>query len=191
MVQLGSAVGASCAMGIKHELAKRMRGEPTSSEAIAWSILRRNGCFGLRFRRQHVIGGFIVDFYCGSLRLAIEIDGEVHDDPQAAVSDEERTAALAARGVVVARIRNSDLSAGALEALIRPYIEKTGTRPPSPSYGEGVRGRGSGAGAIGGMKSEQVPTEEAPRRRGSIPATRPDLDEPSMPPRPDSGTFPP
>ena len=93
-----------------------------------------------------MIGRFIVDFYCGSLRLAIEIDGGAHDDPQAAASDEERTAALAARGIAVERIRNSELSYGALEALIRPYAEKAVMRPPSPSYGEGARGRGEDAG---------------------------------------------
>jgi len=63
---------------IKIQLARDFRKSPTNSERIMWEILRRNNFFGLGFRRQHIIEGFIVDFYCHELKLIIEIDGGVH-----------------------------------------------------------------------------------------------------------------
>ena len=69
-----------------------------------------------------MIQGFIVDFYCASLRLAVEIDGAVHDGADARTYDSERTAALAASRVTVVRIRNDDVSRRALEELIRPHL---------------------------------------------------------------------
>src|SRR5581483_124837 len=59
--------------------ARAMRGAPTRGEAVLWAELRGRGLSGWRFRRQHVIAGYIVDFYCPRLWLAIEVDGSVHD----------------------------------------------------------------------------------------------------------------
>jgi len=60
---------------LKVALAKINRSEPTAAEAAAWDLLRNRRCLGLKFRRQHVIRGFIVDFYCPELRIAVEVDG--------------------------------------------------------------------------------------------------------------------
>jgi very-short-patch-repair endonuclease len=53
--------------------------------------LRRRGLAGLRFRRQHPIGPYILDFYCDEFRLAVEIDGQSHDHPDRIAHDQRRT----------------------------------------------------------------------------------------------------
>src|SRR5512135_1457663 len=74
--------------------ARRMRKRPTRSEALLWAQLRR-GKLGVRFRRQHPMLGFIVDFYCASARLVVEVDGSVHDSFEARRHDTARDAWLA------------------------------------------------------------------------------------------------
>jgi very-short-patch-repair endonuclease len=59
-------------------IAREMRGKPTEAENLLWQRLRRHQLHGLSFRRQHSIGQFVVDFYCGKARLVIEIDGPIH-----------------------------------------------------------------------------------------------------------------
>ena len=73
---------------LKVALAKANRHQPTPAEAAAWALLRNRRCLGLKFRRQHVIRGFIVDFYCPELRLAVEVDGTVHRGRTQAEYDE-------------------------------------------------------------------------------------------------------
>jgi len=74
--------------------ARQLRGSPTPAEAHAWQLLRKSQFEGLKFRRQHVIGGFIVAFYCASQKLALELDGNVHGGPDQQASDAHRDAAL-------------------------------------------------------------------------------------------------
>jgi len=62
----------------KFRQAKRFRREMTRPEKMLWSRLRANRLLGLHFRRQHVLRGFILDFYCHKAGLAVEIDGGVH-----------------------------------------------------------------------------------------------------------------
>jgi len=57
--------------------ARELRKEPTRGERLLWQELRRGG-LGVRFRRQHPIDGFILDFYCAEARLAVEVDGASH-----------------------------------------------------------------------------------------------------------------
>ena len=83
-----------------------------------------------------MIRGFIVDFYCAELRLAVEVDGAVHRHQFQAEYDEARSLALANAGVGVVRIRNEQVSAAGLVALLEPYV----TAAPSPRRGEGARG---------------------------------------------------
>ncbi len=92
------------ATGYKVQQAREMRRKPTAAESLLWFSLRRRGLAGLRFRRQHVVAGYIVDFYCPAVRLAVEIDGGVHDDSLR--RDAERDAQLAEVGVKVLRFRN-------------------------------------------------------------------------------------
>ena len=88
----------------KLSLAKQLRREMTLAERRLWKALRRNAADGFHFRRQQVIAGYIVDFYCNTAKLAIELDGEVHGEQ--ANYDELRDGVLAQNGVRVVRISN-------------------------------------------------------------------------------------
>ncbi|HYH82774.1 MAG TPA: endonuclease domain-containing protein [Longimicrobium sp.] len=97
------------------ERARVLRGEMTPAETALWSALRRDAVDGLSFRRQHAIRGFILDFFCPSRKLAVEVDGEVHEGQQE--RDAERTAALALLGIRVIRFRNDEVL-GDLTAVV-------------------------------------------------------------------------
>jgi very-short-patch-repair endonuclease len=111
----------------KLALARSFRRQPMLAEATAWSLLRGRRILGLKFRRQQVIAGFIVDFYCASRHLALELDGAVHGDPAQAEHDALRTQVLSRLAIDVVRIRNDQVSELALRELLAPYSE-----PPSP-----------------------------------------------------------
>ena len=117
------------------ERARELRRHPTSAERSAWELLRDRRILDLKFRRQHAIGRFIVDFYCADLRLVLELDGGIHRDHGRASYDAARTAWLEAHGFRVVRIENNQLSRENLLRLFDSY-----GRPPSPRSGEGDRG---------------------------------------------------
>jgi very-short-patch-repair endonuclease len=73
------------------ERAQKLRASSTPAERRIWSILRAKRLAGLKFRRQHVVGNFIVDFVCLPARLIIEVDGDTHGDDEAALRDAKRT----------------------------------------------------------------------------------------------------
>jgi very-short-patch-repair endonuclease len=99
-----------------------------------WEIVRRGGIDGWHFRRQQVVEGFIVDLFCAKLRLAIELDGAVHNDPELARLDHERDEVLRGRGLKVIRLRNELISRETLAAIV-----KAATPPPTGGgVGEGV-----------------------------------------------------
>ncbi len=77
-------------------------------EVLLWRLIKNRGA-GLRFRRQHPIGAYVLDFYCAELRLAIEIDGAAHDTGDRPERDEKRTVWLEHQGVEVIRIPASDV----------------------------------------------------------------------------------
>jgi very-short-patch-repair endonuclease len=88
----------------KLSLAKRLRREMTPAERRLWAAIRRNAIDGFHFRRQQVIEGYVVDFYCASAKLAIELDGGVHQDQWK--YDESRDKIISLSGVRVLRIPN-------------------------------------------------------------------------------------
>jgi very-short-patch-repair endonuclease len=94
---------------------------------------------GLKFRRQSVLHGFIVDFYCASERLVVELEGDVHDASERRSYDDARTAFLEAAGYRVIRIRNRDVTRAYLEEVLRKRLRRRPAVPPLPK-GEGVRG---------------------------------------------------
>jgi len=97
---------------------------------------------GLRFCRQRVLHGFVVDFYCPALRMILELDGAPHDTGAQVGYDAARTSWLAASGYRVIRIRNKDLTREYLESILKAAVRdrQTSPRPPSPRSGEGDRG---------------------------------------------------
>jgi len=87
--------------------AKDLRRKMTKEECILWQHLRGNRLHGLHFRRQQIIDGFIVDFYCHAAGLVVEVDGEIHQ--QHAAYDAERDRILSARGLRIVRIKNEEI----------------------------------------------------------------------------------
>ena len=91
----------------KIQRAKELRQKMTSAEKILWQHLRAKRFHGLKFRRQQIIAGFIVDFYCHSLRLIIEVDGKIHNKQKE--QDLERESILKAKGLQVIRFTNQQV----------------------------------------------------------------------------------
>ena len=85
--------------------ARKNRKAPTPAEAQLWQALRSNQ-LGPRFRRQHAIEDYIVDFVCLSAWLVVEVDGEIHQRPEEAEYDDGRTHALQECGFLVVRYSN-------------------------------------------------------------------------------------
>src|SRR4029453_16710009 len=86
----------------KLQRAKELRHEMTPAEKILWQELRANK-LGVHFRRQQVIEGFIVDFYCHKAALVIEVDGDIHDLQQE--DDARREIVLGELGLRIVRLR--------------------------------------------------------------------------------------
>lgn len=106
----------------------------TPAERLLWAILRRSRTNGLHFRRQQVIGKYVVDFYCDAARLAIELDGEPHE--MRADHDFRRDGELQQLGVSVIRMPNEtvraepDMVAVWIAARARERMEElTGPNP--------------------------------------------------------------
>ncbi len=74
---------------------------------------------GHRFRRQHILGPFVIDFYCPALRLAVEVDGAVHDEPSQRAHDGARQDALEQYGVSFVRVRSGDAERRPKEVVAR------------------------------------------------------------------------
>jgi very-short-patch-repair endonuclease len=88
----------------KRERARELRSEMTPAEIHLWEQLRRRQRLNLKFRRQHCVAGFWLDFYCHERRLAIEVDGPVHQDQEE--YDASRTVILNGLGITVVRFTN-------------------------------------------------------------------------------------
>ena len=89
--------------------ARRLRASTTDAEHRLWDILRDRRLAGAKFRRQHPIGRYVLDFYCAAARLAIEVDDKHHREPEAIEYDTERAKMLAARAIRVPRFANEEI----------------------------------------------------------------------------------
>ncbi len=85
---------------------KKLRNNLTPAEAKFWTLVQNSKLEGRKFRRQHSVGNYILDFYCPSEKLAIELDGEVHFNETAQLKDAERTLFLKYYGIKVLRFEN-------------------------------------------------------------------------------------
>jgi len=108
-------------------LARNMRREMTTTEAMLWARLRRNG-LGINFRRQQIVDGFIADFYCHAAALVVEVDGPTHD----AKYDAERDQIFAAHGITVLRFTNKEVytKIGFVLSRLRQYLAAKMPNPP-------------------------------------------------------------
>lgn len=118
------------------EVARQFRKAPKPSEAILWQALRGRKLEGRKFRRQQPIGVFIVDFFCGTERLIVEVDGGVHDSQQEV--DQQRQKLLESLGLRVVRLPSELVEMNLNEALA---VVRQAFNPhplaPSPKLGEG------------------------------------------------------
>src|SRR3989338_5727637 len=132
-------------MTTKHiERCKRLRKSQTDAEAKLWSILRNRRLGGIKFRRQHPIGKYILDFYCPAHKLAIEADGGQHYDDNGRREDEARTKILSKHGVRIIRFSDLDIlndMEGVYEAILKE-IERGNDPPSSPPFPPRARGGG-------------------------------------------------
>ena len=88
--------------------ARALRRDMTPQERHLWYDFLRE--YPVKFYKQRIIGSFIVDFYCASAKLVIELDGSQHYEDQGLAYDAERTAYLEALGLKVLRFSNSDIN---------------------------------------------------------------------------------
>ncbi|WP_223883419.1 endonuclease domain-containing protein [Arenibacter lacus] len=91
------------------EKARWLRKSMTEAEKRLWTRLKNNACKGLRFRRQHPIHHFIVDFYCHKIGLVVEIDGEYHSNKEQKELDKKRTELLNFQDLHVIRFSNEEV----------------------------------------------------------------------------------
>ena len=127
--------------------ARHLRRRQTDAERRLWHRLRTRRLGGHKFRRQHSIGKYIVDFYCEDARLVIELDGGGHNEPQQKAYDKRRTSTLEQLGLTVLRFWNHELLLNTEQVLevILEALENVPSPCPSP---RGERGLLRGASAL-------------------------------------------
>ena len=124
--------------------ARRLRSTQTDAEQLMWMLLRGRRFCGFKFRRQHPLGRYILDFFCLDAMLAVELDGGGHNQAEQAEYDEERTKELESSGIRVIRFWNNDVlkhTDAVLEALyaaLQNGPSPVALRHPLPA-GEGKR----------------------------------------------------
>ena len=97
---------------------KKLRSNLTPAEAALWKRLKGRQLEGRKFRRQHGIGPYILDFFCPSESLSIELDGEVHFSLTASERDQKRSDYLKGQGIHEVRFENQDVFNN-IEELLR------------------------------------------------------------------------
>ncbi|HWU72841.1 MAG TPA: endonuclease domain-containing protein [Sphingomonas sp.] len=116
-------------MATEAELLRRaheMRRNPTEPEKRLWRCLSNGQLDGFKFRRQHVVfqAQAIVDFFCPSIGLCVEVDGDTHDD----LSDASRDGRLKALGFTVVRFGNSDVITN-IDGVVWQLLDTASTLP--------------------------------------------------------------
>jgi len=119
--------------------AAELRKNMTVAEKILWQKLRNRNLNNLKFRRQHPVDIFILDFYCHEKKLAIEVDGGIHNQEAQREWDENRTYELNEFGINVLRFTNEEVIDRTKEVMksIKDFLKLQNPIPnPSPN-GEG------------------------------------------------------
>jgi very-short-patch-repair endonuclease len=117
-------------MAVPHDIlhnARQLRGTQTDAENLLWHILRGRRFCGFKFRRQHPVGSYILDFYCHDAQLAIELDGGGHAVEEQMEYDQQRTKELTGAGIRVLRFWNNQVfkqTEAVLEAIYEALHNK-------------------------------------------------------------------
>jgi len=123
------------------QLCRELRKKMTHAEQLLWECLRDRRLAGLKFRRQHAIGRYIVDFYCHEHRLIVELEGSVHDRPEQTEYDKVRKRELEAQGFRILTFRNEEVLNDP-ESVLQRILEALTPVSSSPTgRGEGGEGR--------------------------------------------------
>lgn len=104
---------------------RELRRKQTEAEKLLWQKLRNKQLAGLKFFRQYSVGRYILDFYCPTLKLAVELDGGHHGLPEVAAYDEARSEYLKGLGIEVLRFWNDDVLKE-MEGVLLKISEKAG-----------------------------------------------------------------
>jgi very-short-patch-repair endonuclease len=118
--------------------ARELRRPLTPQEAKLWGRLRRKQLYGIKFRRQHPMDRFILDFFCYQHKLVVEVDGGQHSEPVQHAYDQARTEWLEGRGLRVIRFTNGDIDTnidGVLSEIARWCGVEEESSPLSPPAG--------------------------------------------------------
>ncbi len=110
----------------KRQFARKLRRNMTPAEKLLWQRLRANRLGGWHFRRQQIIDGFIVDFYCHQADLVIEVDGPIHLHQRAA--DQRREEVLKTKGLRVIRFKNEEIESD-LDLVCKRITALLGSAP--------------------------------------------------------------
>ena len=97
---------------------KNLRNNLTPQEITLWLYLK-DSKLGFKFRRQHSIGSYILDFYCPTKKLAVEIDGSQHFEKDAKAYDEKRTEYLVSKGIQILRFTNAEINTNISGVLLK------------------------------------------------------------------------
>jgi very-short-patch-repair endonuclease len=109
---------------------KYLRNGATPAEWKLWHYLKGKQLEGRKFRRQHSVGKYVLDFYCPGERLAIELDGEIHNSPEAKAYDAERDQWISSFSITILRFKNDEVFNNIEEVL--DEIKKAFDHPDPP-----------------------------------------------------------
>ena len=119
------------------QLARKLRKSSTDTELRLWLQLKNRNLGGFKFRRQHPIPPYVVDFVCLEQKLIVELDGGQHVEQTA--RDAERTACLESKGFRIIRFWNDD-ALKQTHTVLEEILRQLGTPHPSPLPASGERG---------------------------------------------------
>ena len=129
------------------DFSKHLRRASTPAECLLWQLVRNRQRCQAKFRRQHKLGPYILDFYCPEAKLAIECDGLPHFTPEGIEKDRVRTQWLNRQGVEVIRFTSNEIENDTQRVLFeidvvlkRLLIQDTPPHPPTPSPPEEEKG---------------------------------------------------
>lgn len=128
----GPRSGSKSTLRIRRQLRKNL----TEPEKILWSKLSRKSFSGIKFRRQHGIDNYVVDFYCPDKKLIIEVDGDSHTEVESLRKDKVRTKYLASLGYKIVRYNNRDVLYN-IEGVLEDLDTKLKSITPSNSPSRG------------------------------------------------------